>query len=447
MSLSDAHLRRWRLAALAAIATAVVSMAAALSVYVRSVGYEVIPLDASLLWPKVEPADPPADAIRFSVASFEDLAGWEDDDLGEALPAFRASCRRWERLGSESRTGDPEVGFGTVAEWKPVCDAVAGSQADRTALESKLRELLTPLSISNHEEPEGLFTGYYEASLRGSRRRHGPYTVPLHSHPPDLVTVDLGEFRPELKGTRIAGTVVGSRLQPFADRQAILGGALKGRGLEILWVDDAADAFFLHIQGSGRVELDDGTSVRLGYAGQNGHAYTAIGRELIERGLIPREEMSMQAIRGWLAANQDQAETLMNSNASYVFQREIRGAGPLGAMGIPLTPERSLAVDRRFVPLGVPLWLEAEAPYVGAPEIRRLVVAQDTGGAIRGPVRGDLYWGHGPRAEEMAGPMKSRGRLWMLAPRAVADRVLSLQAARDELRDREENLNREEGSR
>ncbi|MBZ0114729.1 MAG: MltA domain-containing protein, partial [Thermoanaerobaculia bacterium] len=377
MTSPDPRLRRWRLAALIAIAMAVITMAAALSVYVRSVGYEVIPLDASLLWPKVEPAEPPPDQIRFAAASFEDLPGWGEDDLDEALPALRASCRRWERSGLDREIGDPEVGLGTVAEWKSVCDSLSASPGGRAALEATFRELLTPLLLSNHEETEGLFTGYYEASLRGSRRRHGPYTVPLHSYPPDLVSVDLGEFRPDLKGTRIAGTVVDRRLVPFADRQAIVDGALSGRGLEILWVDDAVDAFFLHIQGSGRVELDDGTSVRLGYAGQNGHPYTAIGRDLIARGIIPREEMSMQAIRGWLAANPDEAETLMNSNASYVFQREIRGAGPLGAMGIPLTPERSLAVDPHFVPLGLPLWLEAEAPYPGAPLIRRLVSAQD----------------------------------------------------------------------
>ena len=182
-------------------------------------------------------------------------------------------------------------------------------------------------------------------------------------------------------------------------------------------MDSAADAFFLHIQGSGRIRLPDGSIMRVGYAGTNGHPYTAIGRELIARGAVPREKMSMQAIRGWLTANPADGARLMRTNKSYVFFRELTGDGPLGAQGVALTPERSLAVDRRLLPLGLPVWLDTAEPD-GTP-FRRLMVAQDTGGAIRGAVRADVFWGPGARAADRAGKMKSPGRYWFLIPRAA----------------------------
>jgi membrane-bound lytic murein transglycosylase A len=208
-------------------------------------------------------------------------------------------------------------------------------------------------------------------------------------------------------------------LRPYENRAAIESGALRGRGLEMLWVDDPVDAFFLQIQGSGRVMLEDGTSLRIGYAGQNGHPYVAIGRELIARGALTREAVSMPAIRDWLRANPQEADAVMNRNPSFVFFRELDGDGPVGAQGVALTPGRSLAVDRSFVPYGVPVWLDAEDPVDGEVRVQRLLVAQDTGGAIRGPVRGDVFWGHGPEAEHRAGLMKSRGRYFLLLPKTV----------------------------
>jgi len=213
--------------------------------------------------------------------------------------------------------------------------------------------------------------------------------------------------------------VVSGNLKPYEDRKAIVEGALDPRNLEIVWVDDPVDAFFLQIQGSGRVTLEDGRVMRLGYAGQNGHPYVAIGRELIARGALTRETVSMQSIRAWLAANPAEAAALMNANPSYVFFRELPGDGPVGAQGAALTPLRSLAVDRRFVPLGTPVWLDAEHPDPGTARLRRLVVAQDVGGAIRGPVRGDLFWGHGDAAADLAGRMKSPGRYYLLLPKGL----------------------------
>jgi membrane-bound lytic murein transglycosylase A len=243
--------------------------------------------------------------------------------------------------------------------------------------------------------------------------------VPLYRKPDDLVMVDLGEFRENLKGERIAGRVIDGRLRPYEDRTRIEGGALKGRDLEMVWVDDPVDAFFLHIQGSGRITLEDGSVMRVGYAGQNGHPYIAVGRELIARGVLTKENVSMQSIREWLHANPGEASGLMNKNPSFVFFRPLDGEGPLGAQGVALTPGRSLAVDRSFVPYGLPVWLDAQDPLDGAARVRRLMVAQDTGGAIRGPVRGDVFWGHGADAELRAGRMKSPGRYYLLIPRTV----------------------------
>jgi membrane-bound lytic murein transglycosylase A len=252
--------------------------------------------------------------------------------------------------------------------------------------------------------------------------------VPLYGRPPDLVSVDLGSFREDLKGRRIAGRVEEGKLVPYADRQAIEQGALAGHDLELVWVDDPIDAFFLQIQGSGRVRLADGGELRVGYAGENGHPYYAIGRELVKRGALRKEEVSMQSIRRWLEEHPDEAPAVLATNASYVFFQVIEGEGPLGAEGIPITAGRSLAVDRKHWPLGVPLWVDTAAPAAqkGAPDrpLRRLVIAQDTGGAIRGPIRGDVFWGASDEAAEIAGRMKHPGRLWVLLPKELAERPL-----------------------
>ncbi|HEX3128985.1 MAG TPA: murein transglycosylase A [Thermoanaerobaculia bacterium] len=348
-------------------------------------------------------------------ASFGDLPGWKEDDLAQALPAFLRSCRHLRGLPADESLGIA----GTAGAWKPVCEAASKVPAGgaRSFFESRFE----PFAASADGDPEGLFTGYYEPLLHGSRTRSDRYKVPIYIRPPELVMVDLGDFREELKGQRIAGRVEEGQLVPYPDRKAIESGALAGRDLELVWVDDPIDAFFLQVQGSGRVQLDDGGEMRVGYAAQNGHPYFAIGRDLIERGAATKETVSMQLIRQWLEEHPDEADDVMNRNASYVFFEELKGEGPVGAKGIVLTPGRSLAVDLKHWPLGVPLWLDAEAPSpkAGEPDrpLRRLVVAQDTGGAIRGVIRGDVFWGHDEDAAEIAGRMKHRGRLWVLLPR------------------------------
>ncbi|MFP6760056.1 MAG: murein transglycosylase A [Alphaproteobacteria bacterium] len=363
--------------------------------------------------PKV---DAPA-AIGLTPTSYDALAGWRDDRHAEALVAFARSCERLIRLADDRTLGADGIA-GTVAEWRPPCDAIGTVPAgDDSAARGYFEFWFAPFEISDRGRTNGLFTGYYEASLDGARAPSARFSTPLHARPANLVTVDLGVFRDEFKGERIAGRVIDGRLMPFHDRATIDAGALDGDDLEVVWVDDPVDAFFLHIQGSGRIALADGSELRVGYAAQNGHAYTAVGRILIADGEVTREAMSMQAIRSWLAANPDRARDLMNRNRSYVFFTVLDGDGPLGSEGVALTPGRSLAVDRRFLPMSVPLWLDSTMP--GEQPLRRLMIAQDTGGAIKGAVRGDVFWGHGEDAADIAGRMKARGRYYLLLPRTV----------------------------
>lgn len=366
------------------------------------------------------------DALNLKQTEFTALPGWQEDDLSGFLPALLKSCTKILTLPKSREMGG--VGLaGTAADWQPICEEALSLPPEPVVLKAFMEQNFTPYQIFNNREETGLFTGYYEASLKGSLTRQGAYSTPLHLRPPELVMVDLGKFRDELKGQRIAGKVEDGNLTPFDPRAEIEAGALEGRDLELVWVDSAIDAFFLHIQGSGIVEMDDGSTLRVGYAAQNGHPYFAIGKALIERGHIPKEKMSMQAIRSWLGANPDQADDIMQLNASYVFFRQLDGDGPIGAQGVELTPERSLAVDRKWMPLGVPIFLETEVAGASSSDpaqpFRKLMMAQDTGGAIRGPVRGDVFWGYGDHAYEMSGAMKNDGRYWILLPNAVAGRI------------------------
>lgn len=355
--------------------------------------------------PKASP-----DRLTLEPVRFGDLRGWQADDLSAALSAFARSCAVLTKKSDETQLGIA----GRVADWRAPCAEAAALDHPGDATARHFFETwFSPWRAANNGRTEGLFTGYYEAELRGARQRSGAYATPLLRRPGDLVMVELGLFRPSLRGERIAGRVVDGRLKPYESRAEIDEGALAHQHLAFLWVDDPVDAFFLHIQGSGRVRLSDGTTLRVGYDGQNGWPYVPVGRLLIERGALTKDEVSMQSIRAWIRAHPEEGKALMDQNPSYVFFREVGGDGPLGSEGVVLTASRSLAVDRDFVPLGVPLWLDA------GDDLRRLVIAQDTGGAIRGPVRGDLFWGHGGDAEARAGTMKARGGYYLLLPKTV----------------------------
>ncbi|MCB1970434.1 MAG: murein transglycosylase A [Geminicoccaceae bacterium] len=349
--------------------------------------------------------------------SFGSIDGWKADDQWPALAAFRRSCGR---IGKADGSRDWGIA-GKVSAWQAICADLQYSQDARTFFENHFQAY----EVHWGDEDTGLFTGYYEPLLHGSRQPDEHFNVPLHARPQDLVSVDLGRFSDEMKGRRIGGRVVNGKLEPYADRAAIDAGAIDDVARPLLWVDDPIAKFFLQIQGSGQVRLTDGSVVRVGYADQNGRPYRAIGRDLIDMGALTRENVSLQSIRDWLEAHPDQANDIMHRNASYVFFRELDDlageSGPLGAGNVPLEPGRSLAVDRKFWSMGMPVWLDTTAPYPdGERPFRRLMIAQDTGGAIRGAIRGDVFWGAGDLAEYAAGHMKGRGRMLVLLPKSSA---------------------------
>lgn len=353
--------------------------------------------------------------------AFEDLPGWAGDDPGGALAAFLRSCRVLAERPADTpvRLGDRAF---TIGDLQRICAAVP-EKGDAPAARRFFENHFQAHMLSYDGTRTGLLTGYYEPLLHGSFEQSERYSIPLYRRPPEVVTVDLGAFRPELEGRRIAGAVRDGRLHPLPTRGQIVSGAYAGRGLELLWVDDPVDAFFLQIQGSGRVRLPDGGTVRVGYAGPNGHPYTAIGRILVERGALTAEEVSMQTIRRWLAAHPEQARAVMARNASYVFFRILQGQGPIGSQGVVLTAGRSLAVDASRMPLGLPVFVAGSHPDPADPEqsrrLERLMVAQDTGGAITGALRADVFWGFGETAAAIAGHMRHDGRFWVLLPRSA----------------------------
>lgn len=386
----------------------------------------VVGLVAALVVACVPPKKP---QLTLTPVRFEDLPGWAEDDQSAALGAFLRSCARLQSYPAGRSLGAGGVG-GRAGDWHDACLAAAAVPGgDRQAARRFFAAWFTPYALAVGDDPEGLFTGYYEVELRGALRPGGRYRVPIYRQPADLITADLGLFRTEWKGRRLTGRVSQQRFVPYYSRAEIDAGALAGRGLELAWVDDPVDAFFLHIQGSGRIVIDGGPTLRVGYAGKNGHPYVAIGRELVRRGALSKDEVSMQTIRAWLATHPEEAAEVMASNASYVFFRRLEGDGPIGALQVVLTPGRSLAVDPAFVPLGAPLWLDTTDPLDDRRPLRRLAVAQDTGGAIKGPIRGDLFWGHGRQAAARAGRMNQRGRYYLLLPRTLTPATALLSGA------------------
>jgi peptidoglycan lytic transglycosylase A len=362
------------------------------------------------------PAPPPPPQLELTRVSFSDLPGWRDGDQAAALPALLKSCAALAQLPDDAALGVA----GLARDWRrPCADAAALTHPSDAAARQFFEAAFTPFAASDNGRTDALITGYYEPELAGARRRSARFGVPILARPPDLVSADLGAFRPAWHGERISGRVVGSALVPYWTRAQIEADALDRFHLALFYAADPIELFFLQVQGSGRVRLPDGRTVEIGYAGENGRAYVALGRLLVERGALTLDQVSLQSIKAWLRAHPDDAKTLMDDNPSYVFFRVLPGGAPLGAQGVALTPGHSLAVDPRFVPLGVPLWLDVAQ---GDDAIRRLVVAQDTGGAISGPLRGDLFWGAGSAAEARAGPLRAVGRTFLLLPKLAASK-------------------------
>jgi peptidoglycan lytic transglycosylase A len=386
-----------------------------------------------------EPPAPKPEGLQLSALTYDNLPGWGEDDPRAALEAFLRSCTKLTRddpapngqAKAASNHGNAELPGGitlTAADWQAPCaEAVALASAPADQVRAFFERRFRPFAASGKDGAEGLFTGYFEIELIGARQKSTGFTVPLYQLPADHVQADLGAFDPALKGHRIVGRVEQGRLIPYFSRGEIEQGALDGRGLEMLWINDPVDAFMLHVQGSGRVVLRDGTVVRVGFAGHNGRAYESIGKKLIAEGELQPGKASWDDIRDWVRRNPEKVATLFANNPRYIFFRVIDGipadAGPIGAEGVPLTPGRSMAVDRRYIPLGVPLWLDTTWPREPDKPLRRLMVAQDAGGAIQGVVRGDFFWGFGEKALEEAGRMKSKGRYYLLIPATAAERM------------------------
>lgn len=360
------------------------------------------------------------DKLILAEVKFENVPGWSGADHSVILPTFLRSCDVLEMKPLDQDMGkDPRMG--KISDWVDICaDARKIRPGNSVELQFFFQSRFVAYRASNNQENIGLFTGYYEPELDGRWGREGVFTVPVYSRPNDIVTASLGDYRPELAGKQIAGRILNNKLIPYNTRAEINNGALNGRGLEILWVDDPVALFFLHVQGSGRIKMADGSTVRIGYAGRNGRPYTSIGKELVKRGVMPLKDVTAPAIMDWLRTHPIAGQEVMNKNESFVFFRVIDGDGPLGAQGVPLTPGRSMAVDKRFIPYGVPIWLNTTDPLNEKLPLRRLMVAQDTGSAIKGPVRGDVFWGFGDDAALRAGVMKSRGEYYLILPRSRA---------------------------
>ena len=354
------------------------------------------------------PQTQPASSLHLSRVRFSDLPDWSGSSADAALAAFQRSCAVLAAKPDSAPMGG--AGYaGTVADWRSAC-ADAGGDA-----KTFFQKDFTSYAVSGGD---GLFTGYYEPQIKGSHTKHGVYQTPVYGLPADLVRADLGLFNPKLKGEHISGKVSGHALVPYADRARI---NEKGVDAPVLFYTDEPIAFFfLQIQGSGRVVFDDGGTARIAYAGENGQPYTAIGRTLIADGSLARETVSLQTIRAWLLANPAKARAVMETDRSYIFfEQKALGdtaLGSTGSQGVNITPLGSIAVDQRIHALGAPFYVAADGPD----PVRAVMVAQDTGGAIRGPVRADMFFGFGDEAERRAGVMKAPGRLYVLLPNALA---------------------------
>ena len=314
-----------------------------------------------------------AGPLSAEVLDFEALDGWRDDNHVQALQSFLATCDLIK-----------------TPDWQPICAMAADVPKDDASARSFFELFFKPVVVGN---PPALFTGYFEPELDGSPIRTGRFKYPIYRRPPELQE----------------GMI-------YHTRSAIEGGAIAGRGLELAWLDDPVDVYFLQVQGSGRIRMTDGTVVRVGYAGKNGHAYRSVGQEMVRRGTHSLDQVSAPEIANYVRSNPGSGQDLLDTNPSYVFFRKIGTLkaedGPIGAMGRSITTLRSIAIDPKFTPLGAPVWIEKD----GRRPIRSLMVAQDTGGAIKGMQRADIFYGTGSDAGQAAGTVKDPGRMVLLLP-------------------------------
>ena len=354
-------------------------------------------------------APPPEPGIGDAI-DWHELPGWKQDRHAEAWPALLKQCKVLARKN---------------VKWEKTCDEASllvdiDNEKARLFFESRfLPHRIIPSNKADGSPGNGLVTGYYEPLLNGSLSQNERYRYPLYAVPDDLLRIELSELYPELSKLKLRGRIEGKKILPYHDRATIDSDDSPLWGKELLWIDDPVAAFFLHIQGSGRIQMDDGSMMAVGYADQNGQPYTSIGKILIERGDIKREDISLFSIRNWLKNNPHQARSLLEQNRSYIFFsiRENADENPRGSLNVPLTPGRSIAVDPSNIPLGSPVWLDTRYPHESDHTLQRLTLAQDPGAAIKGYARADMFWGNGEMAEKLAGEMKQPAELYVLLPR------------------------------
>ena len=352
----------------------------------------------------------PEPDIKLVPAEFSALSGWREDNLAAAKKAFGYSCEKIAKIKTPW-LGTAEIKVPTAA-YQNLCRQLP--ELSPAEFKKLVEKDFRPWLVENKGNPKGKFTSYYEAALRASYRPGPVYKYPIYGIPEDLVEINLQDFDPALPRKKLFGRVEGQKFIPYYTRDEIT-----SRGIDapvILWTDSYIDLYIMQIQGSAVAELEDGGKIRIAYAGNNGHEFTGIGKILLENKVIKPGQASMGNIKKWLRENVDTADFFLNQNRRYIFHRLSSAEGPLGAQGVPLTAGRSLAVDRRYVPLGSLLWLETTLP--GHQPLQRLMVAQDIGSAIKGAVRGDYFWGSGgDEILESAGKMNAEGKYYILLPR------------------------------
>lgn len=384
-----------------------------------------------LLFPKTEikkepSVEKPKTKLSITPKAFNELPGWSNTKVIKSLEAFQISCRAFLKQEPEKAVGSPRINL-QAKDWQPLCAKALklDPQSEKDA-KAFFQKWFTPVEFRDNQHVEGLFTGYYMALLHGSTKKTKEYNVPIYGLPSDLVNVTLSEFDPSYGHRHISGRLAGNKLIPYYNRAEINNGAIQSKAKVLVWVNSRIDRLFLEIQGSGTVLLTDGTEMNLGYAGENGAPYTAIAKVLIDKGVMTRDNASMQHIKRYLEAHPKEMDTVLHQNKSFVFFQPLKNNAAYGAQGVALTAGYSLAVDRQWIPLGAPLWLHTTRPDMQPDKhkpFKRLMIAQDTGGAIKGIVRGDVYWGAGDMATFIAGHMKNKGHYWLLLPKHAVSRL------------------------
>lgn len=367
--------------------------------------------------------EPAHDTLTLTKVAFADLPGWAGDRHAEAIPSFLRSCEKLAALRDDAPVGHDGHG-GRAGQWRRACAAAAKVAAgDDAAAKAMFEAQFAPWQAAGKAGPDGKMTGYFVQELRASRKRSGKYRYPIYARPSDLVMIDLSKHIKDARARRIWGRLDGGEVVPHYTRAEIRKGALAGKGLELMYADDPVDVLFAHIEGSARAVMDDGSIVRLEFAGKNGRNYRGVGGILKAMGeLKPPFNGTMPGIRAWFAANPKRTDEIIDQVHSFVFFAESKRPGAMGSQLVVLTPRRSMAIDRAFIAHGTPIWVDTRAPKPGQPGAepwRALLIAQDTGGGILGAVRGDIYWGDDADAGDIAGRMGGPGRYWLLLPKGV----------------------------